>query len=91
MRRRTPVLVAILLLCVAGIVEVRASLESSFIFPGAATQGRADTIVPASGDYELVPLQTRDGTRIMVTVSPIEGGSPRKFGPIAEGTIYGSD
>jgi len=65
MRRRTPFLVAILLLCVAGIVEVRASLESSFIFPGAATQGRPDTIVPPSGDYELVPLRTKDGTRIM--------------------------
>jgi hypothetical protein len=33
----------------------------------------------------------RDGTKITVTVSPVEGGAPRKFGPIAEGTIYGSD
>lgn len=65
MRRfRTPLLLAVVLLCAVGIVEVRGSMESMFIFPGAATQGRADTIVPPGGNYELIPLQTRDGTRI---------------------------
>jgi uncharacterized protein len=44
---------------------VRASLESSFIFPGAATQNKPETVVPPSGDHELVPLQTGDGTRIV--------------------------
>jgi fermentation-respiration switch protein FrsA (DUF1100 family) len=57
--------VAIAVLCLAGIVEVRASLEASFIYPGAATQGRPDAVVPHGGDYELVPLRTRDGTAIV--------------------------
>jgi uncharacterized protein len=65
-RSRAPVVVAIALLCLAGIVEVRASLEAKFIYPGAASQGRSDLVVPPSADYELVPLQTRDGTRIVV-------------------------
>lgn len=41
------------------------SLERSLIFPGAATQGRAATAVPPSTAYELVPLTTSDGTKIV--------------------------
>lgn len=41
------------------------ALERSLIFPGTATQGRADAIVPASSAYELVPLTTSDGTHIV--------------------------
>ncbi len=41
------------------------ALERSLIFPGAATQGRADTAVPPSTAYELVPLVTSDGTKIV--------------------------
>jgi len=66
MRRfRNPLLVVVALLCAAGMVELRASMEGMFIFPGAATQGRADSIVPPGGDHEIVALQTRDGTRIV--------------------------
>lgn len=64
-RLRTPFLVAVILLCAAGMVEMRASIEGKFIFPGAATQGRAEAIVPPGGDYEIVPLQTKDGTKIV--------------------------
>jgi pimeloyl-ACP methyl ester carboxylesterase len=65
-RSRAPLIVAVALLFLAGIVEVRGSLEGKFIYPGAASQGRPDLVVPPSGDYELIPLQTRDGTRIVV-------------------------
>jgi uncharacterized protein len=64
-RLKNPLLVAVILLCAAGMVEVRGSIEAKFIFPGAATQGRAEAIVPPSADYEIVPLQTKDGTKIV--------------------------
>jgi pimeloyl-ACP methyl ester carboxylesterase len=67
---RTPLVVATALICLVGIVEVRASLESKFIYPGASSQGRPDAIVPPSGDYTLAPLQTRDGTRIIAQFGP---------------------
>jgi len=35
------------------------------VFPGAASQGRPEAILSPSSDYELVPLRTRDGTRIV--------------------------
>lgn len=42
------------------------SLERSLIFPGTATQGRADTrLAPAPRDFELVSLTTRSGTPIV--------------------------
>src|ERR1700678_3629029 len=64
-RSKAPVLVATALLCLAGIVEVRASLEARLIYPGAATQGRPEAVVPPGADYELIPLRTRDGTAIV--------------------------
>jgi fermentation-respiration switch protein FrsA (DUF1100 family) len=64
MRRKTTLYLAgLLVLCVAGVTPVRASLETMLVFPGAATQGRA--VVPASSDYELISLQTTDGTSIV--------------------------
>jgi hypothetical protein len=46
------------------------------VFPGAATQGRA--VLPPSADYELIPLQTPDGTRIVAEFGGAltRGGKP---------------
>jgi fermentation-respiration switch protein FrsA (DUF1100 family) len=51
--------------CLLGVAEGRASLESMLIYPGAATQGRPDTVVPPGPGYELVHLATTDGTGIV--------------------------
>jgi fermentation-respiration switch protein FrsA (DUF1100 family) len=64
-RQKRILLVAAVTLCVAGIVEGRASLEAKLIFPGAATQGRPDTVIPPGNGYELVRLATPDGTAIV--------------------------
>jgi fermentation-respiration switch protein FrsA (DUF1100 family) len=58
-------LAAALLLCLAGIPAVRGSLETKLVFPGSATQGLPGATLPPSPDYELIPLQTADGTRIV--------------------------
>jgi uncharacterized protein len=58
-----PWLAGVLALCFAGVISMRGSLETMLVFPGAATQGRA--VLPPSGDYQLIPLQTPDGTRIV--------------------------
>lgn len=42
-----------------------AGTERSLIFPGAATQGRPEAVVPPSPDYELISLSTRSGTAIV--------------------------
>jgi fermentation-respiration switch protein FrsA (DUF1100 family) len=62
-RRKALYLAGALIVCFAGVTAVRGSLETMLVFPGAATQGRA--VLPPSDDYELVPLQTPDGTRIV--------------------------
>jgi hypothetical protein len=65
--RRKPryYLAAAVVLCLAGISVVRGSLETKLVLPGSATQGLAGATVPPSPDYELIPLQTSDGTRIV--------------------------
>lgn len=63
--KRRYILQAALLLCVSGISVVRGSLETKLVFPGSATQGVAGATLPPSPDYELIPLQTSDGTRIV--------------------------
>jgi fermentation-respiration switch protein FrsA (DUF1100 family) len=65
MRRRQRYYLAALILCVAGISVLRGSLETKLVFPGSATQGLAGATLPPSPDYELIPLQTSDGTRIV--------------------------
>jgi fermentation-respiration switch protein FrsA (DUF1100 family) len=37
-------------------------LEESFVYPGAASQGKPYAVLPPSPDYELLSLTTRDGT-----------------------------
>jgi len=64
-RTKRILLVAAAIACLAGIVEVRASLEARLIFPGAATQGRPDAIIPPGSGYELVHLTTADGTAVV--------------------------
>jgi fermentation-respiration switch protein FrsA (DUF1100 family) len=51
--------------CLGGILGGCDSLERVLVFPGADSQGRPDAVIPPSSDYELVHLQTRDGTRIV--------------------------
>jgi fermentation-respiration switch protein FrsA (DUF1100 family) len=51
--------------CLGGILGGCGSLERILVFPGADSQGRPDSVIPSGSDYELVPLQTRDGTRIV--------------------------
>ena len=46
------------------------SLERGFIFPGTATHGRTDTLVPPSSHYELVALTTRSGTPVVAQFGP---------------------
>lgn len=53
------------IICLAGIVEGRASLEARLIFPGTVTQGRPDTVIPPGPGYELVHLTTPEGTAIV--------------------------
>jgi uncharacterized protein len=66
MRRQRPILlVAAVVICLAGIVEGRASLEAKLIYPGTDTQGRPDTVIPPGPGYELVNLTTADGTAIV--------------------------
>lgn len=62
LRRATVRLLAALgaLLAFAGC----SGLERQLIFPGAATRGRPDTIVPLSPRYDRLTLTTRDGTLI---------------------------
>jgi fermentation-respiration switch protein FrsA (DUF1100 family) len=55
----------VLLLCLVGFAQMRASMESSLIYPGAASRGQAYAMVAPSVDYDLVPLHLRDGTRII--------------------------
>ena len=69
------------ILCLAGMVEGRAALESKFIFPGAATQGRPDTVIPPSPGYELIHLKTRDGTAI---VAQFGGALDGRSAPLAD-------
>ncbi len=68
------------LLCLAGSPLVLGSLESRLVFPGSATQGLAGATLPPSPDYELVPLQTSDGTRIVAEF----GGALRSDGTRAD-------
>jgi len=53
------------LLCLGGILGGCRSLEEKLIFPGAASQGQPYAAIPPSKDYELIPLVTSDGTRIV--------------------------
>jgi uncharacterized protein len=55
---------------------MRASLETKLVFPGSATQGLAAALLPPNADYELIPLQTPDGTRIVAEF----GGALRRDG-----------
>jgi len=65
-----------LVLCFAGAVAMRGSIETMLLFPGAVTQGRA--VLPPGGDYELIPLKTPDGTRIVAEFGRAltRGGKP---------------
>jgi|CZKI01.1.fsa_nt_gi fermentation-respiration switch protein FrsA (DUF1100 family) len=51
--------------CLGAILGGCDSIEKSVVFPGADSQGRPDAVIPPGGDYELVPLRTRDGTTIV--------------------------
>ena len=62
--RRHVVVVAFIAMC-ALVFPGCDNVERSLIFPGAATQGARDAIVPPSPDYELVQLTTRSGNRIV--------------------------
>lgn len=53
------------LLCLGGMLGGCSGLEEKLVFPGAASQGQAYATIPPSADYELIPLQTVDGTRIV--------------------------
>lgn len=67
------------------------SLERSLIFPGTATQGRADTVVPpASGDYELLSLTTRSDTKIVAQFGRAldAAGTPRTDSATRPTVIY---
>jgi pimeloyl-ACP methyl ester carboxylesterase len=65
-----------LVLCFAGAVAMRGSIETILVFPGSATQGRA--AVAPGGDHELIPLKTPDGTRIVAEFGGAltRGGKP---------------
>lgn len=63
--KRNLLLVAAAIICIAGIVDGRASIEAKLIFPGAATQGRPDATIPSGPGYELVHLTMPDGTAIV--------------------------
>ena len=66
LKRSAPrVLMTAALVCLGGILGGCGSLEKTLVFPGAASQGRPDAIIPPGGDYELIPLQTADGTGIV--------------------------
>jgi fermentation-respiration switch protein FrsA (DUF1100 family) len=64
-KRRVLICAATAVVLVGLALAARDSLECKLIFPGAATQGRSDAVVRASSAYELIPLRTRDGTRIV--------------------------
>ena len=53
------------LVCLGGILGGCSSLEEKLIFPGAASQGQPYAMIAPSSDYELIPLETADGTRIV--------------------------
>jgi fermentation-respiration switch protein FrsA (DUF1100 family) len=81
MRQRSKLyLAAALLLCLTIVAVVRGSLESMLVFPGSATQGLAGASLPPSADYELIPLRTADGTRIVAEF----GGALSRDGKPAE-------
>ena len=63
--------------CLGGILGGCDSLERILVFPGADSQGRPDAVIPPSSDYELIALQTRDGTRIVAQFG-------RALGPAGE-------
>jgi uncharacterized protein len=54
------------------------------VFPGSATQGLAGATLPPSPDYELIPLQTADGTRIIAEF----GGALGRDGKRASETLH---
>jgi uncharacterized protein len=77
MRARPKLLLAgAIVLCFAGVIAVRGSIETMLVFPGAATQGRA--VLPPSADYELIPLKAADGTSIVAEFGGAltRGGKP---------------
>ena len=79
MRRKTRYgLAATLLLCIAGISAVRGSLETKLVFPGSSSQGLAGALLPPNPDYELIPLQTSDGTRIVAEFGNALGNGGKK-------------
>jgi hypothetical protein len=80
MKRTWPLAaLAALLFCA---VTMRASLEAGFIFPGASSKGQPYADVAAGPGHELVPLTTRDGTRIMT----LFGGAVAGRGERADGS-----
>jgi dienelactone hydrolase len=78
-------LIRIGLLVYLGLLLVLASIQTALIFPGRATQGRADSYYTPAPDEELVTLMTPSGARIKalfgpaleVDGSPLLGSRPR--------------
>lgn len=78
MRKRTLLLLAVGAAGLAAIAVLRRSLETKLLFPGSATQGRADSVIEPGGGFELVTLRSRDGTRLVAVFGAAigRGGRP---------------
>jgi Dipeptidyl aminopeptidases/acylaminoacyl-peptidases len=63
------------------------NLERGFIFPGTATHGRADTLVPPSPHYELVSLTTRSGTPAIAQFGAALDHRGRALSPASRPTL----
>lgn len=53
-----------------GLIVVLAAFQTSLIFPGAATQGRADAIVHPSDGVQVVTLKARTGDSVVALFGP---------------------
>ncbi|MDP9174301.1 MAG: alpha/beta hydrolase [Planctomycetota bacterium] len=63
-RRRYIRLLRIGLLIYLGLILVFYFLQTSLIFPGAATKGQRDALLHPGANYELLMLRAKDGSRI---------------------------